>query len=221
MDRKTLLAAAIAAAFAIPLAAQAEDSKVQSQADKKPSASTGAGISGPSAAKEDVHNPQSSTGSSSSSSSSSKPSSSTGSSASQGSSASDFKGLDKNSDGSLSRDEAKGWSHEKDFSSLDKNHDGKLSQDEYNAAQSSSSMGSGSDKAVEKPSASSGSSSSSSPKADEKPSASTGSSSPSSSKADEKPSASDKSSATTGSSSTMSGDKGGYAAEREQQRAEG
>src|SRR5262245_61826822 len=35
-----------------------------------------------------------------------------------------FKSMDKNNDGSISRDEAKGTPHEKDFAALDKNHDG-------------------------------------------------------------------------------------------------
>ena len=45
-----------------------------------------------------------------------------------------FKNLDKNKDGSISRDEAKGTPHEKDFAKLDKNHDGKLSAAEHAAA---------------------------------------------------------------------------------------
>ncbi|HWI15964.1 MAG TPA: EF-hand domain-containing protein [Burkholderiales bacterium] len=45
-----------------------------------------------------------------------------------------FKSLDKNNDGSLSRDEVKGTPHDKDFATLDKNHDGKLSRDEHAAA---------------------------------------------------------------------------------------
>jgi EF hand domain-containing protein len=60
------------------------------------------------------------------------------SNASQGSSASGaeamFKSLDKNKDGFVSRDEAKGTPHEKDFAKLDKNHDGKLSRAEHAAA---------------------------------------------------------------------------------------
>ena len=45
-----------------------------------------------------------------------------------------FKSMDKNKDGSISREEAKGTPHEKDFSALDKNHDGKLSREEHAAA---------------------------------------------------------------------------------------
>ena len=62
------------------------------------------------------------------------------SSASQGATKDDggaaamFKNMDKNKDGSISRDEAKGTPHEKDFAKLDKNHDGKLSAEEHAAA---------------------------------------------------------------------------------------
>ena len=45
-----------------------------------------------------------------------------------------FKSLDKNNDGFISREEAKGTPHEKDFSMLDKNNDGKLSREEHAAA---------------------------------------------------------------------------------------
>jgi Ca2+-binding EF-hand superfamily protein len=45
-----------------------------------------------------------------------------------------FQSMDKNKDGSISKDEAKGTPHEKDFSKLDKNRDGKLSRPEHAAA---------------------------------------------------------------------------------------
>jgi hypothetical protein len=45
-----------------------------------------------------------------------------------------FKDLDKNKDGSISREEAKGTPYEKDFSKLDKDSDGKLSVSEHAAA---------------------------------------------------------------------------------------
>jgi hypothetical protein len=45
-----------------------------------------------------------------------------------------FKAMDKNNDGSISKDEAKGTPHEKDFAKLDKNKDGKLSRAEHAAA---------------------------------------------------------------------------------------
>jgi Ca2+-binding EF-hand superfamily protein len=45
-----------------------------------------------------------------------------------------FKAMDKNKDGSISKDEAKGTPHDKDFAKLDKNSDGKLSREEHAAA---------------------------------------------------------------------------------------
>jgi hypothetical protein len=45
-----------------------------------------------------------------------------------------FKSLDKNGDGYISKDEAKGTPHEKEFARLDKNSDGKLSREEHAAA---------------------------------------------------------------------------------------
>ena len=45
-----------------------------------------------------------------------------------------FKALDKNNDGFISREEAKGSPHDKDFAALDKNNDGKLSREEHAAA---------------------------------------------------------------------------------------
>lgn len=41
--------------------------------------------------------------------------------------------MDKDKDGSISREEAKGTPYEKDFAKLDKNNDGKLSQGEIAA----------------------------------------------------------------------------------------
>lgn len=45
-----------------------------------------------------------------------------------------FKSLDKNNDGFISREEARGSPHEKDFAKLDKDGDGKLSPAEHAAA---------------------------------------------------------------------------------------
>ena len=45
-----------------------------------------------------------------------------------------FKALDKNNDGFISMDEARGTPHEKDFAALDTNRDGKLSREEHAAA---------------------------------------------------------------------------------------
>jgi hypothetical protein len=54
-----------------------------------------------------------------------------GASASGSSAARTFDSMDKNKDGSLSRDELKGTAQEKDFAKLDKNNDGKLSRQEH------------------------------------------------------------------------------------------
>ena len=87
MRLKTLVAVAIAAAFAVPLLSQA-------QSDKPSSGTSGATTPG--------------------SGMSSAP--------------------DKDKDGSISREEAKGTPYEKDFDKLDKDKDGKLSKDEQAAA---------------------------------------------------------------------------------------
>ncbi len=63
-----------------------------------------------------------------------KSSASGGATKSDGGAEAMFKSLDKNRDGSLSKDEVKGTPHEKDFAKLDKNSDGKLSKQEHAAA---------------------------------------------------------------------------------------
>ncbi len=45
-----------------------------------------------------------------------------------------FRSLDKNNDGYISRDEARGTAHERDFDALDRNRDGRLSREEHAAA---------------------------------------------------------------------------------------
>ena len=88
MRLKTLVAVAVAAAFAVPPSTQA-------QSDKASSGTSAGAPAAPSA----------------------------------GGSA-----MDKNKDGSISREEAKGTPYEKDFSKLDKDGDGKLSASEQEAA---------------------------------------------------------------------------------------
>src|SRR5918995_1733473 len=61
-------------------------------------------------------------------------SASTGATKSDGGAEAMFKDLDKNKDGFISKEEAKGSPHETDFTKLDKNSDGKLSKDEHAAA---------------------------------------------------------------------------------------
>src|SRR5262245_21807845 len=111
MRLKTLIAAAIAAAFAWPLAAGAQDkssggtsaggdkaSAGATKSDKAPGAASGG------ATKDDA-----------------------------GAEAM-FRALDKDKDGYISKEEAKGTPHDKDFAKLDKNGDGKLSREEHAAA---------------------------------------------------------------------------------------
>ena len=45
-----------------------------------------------------------------------------------------FKAMDKDEDGSISKQEAEGTPHGKDFATLDKDSDGKLSREEHAAA---------------------------------------------------------------------------------------
>jgi hypothetical protein len=87
MQFKTLIAAAVTAAFAFPLAALAGGDKASSGATK-----------------------------------------------SDGGAEAMFKSMDKDKNGSISKDEAKGTPHDKDFAKLDKNNDGKLSPQEHAAA---------------------------------------------------------------------------------------
>jgi hypothetical protein len=89
MQRKSLIAAALAAAFAFPLAANAGN-------DKAHAASAGGGNDGGAEAM--------------------------------------FKSMDKNGDGFISKDEAKGSPHDAEFAMLDKNGDGKLTRAEHAAA---------------------------------------------------------------------------------------
>jgi hypothetical protein len=65
-------------------------------------------------------------------------------SASSGSSSAQptFQSMDKNNDGSLSKDEVKSWSGSKDFTKLDANHDGKLSKQEFDKSSQLSSSSS-------------------------------------------------------------------------------
>lgn len=55
-----------------------------------------------------------------------------------------FQTLDKNKDGFVTKEEAKGTRYDKDFATLDKNRDGKLSRDEHAAAPEYASEKSGS-----------------------------------------------------------------------------
>ena len=108
MTLKTLIAAAVAAAFAWPLAAGAQSDK----------ASAGASASGDKASAGATKDDKASAGATKD----------------DGGAEAMFKALDKNKDGSITKEEAKGTPHDKDFATLDKNSDGKLSREEHAAA---------------------------------------------------------------------------------------
>jgi Ca2+-binding EF-hand superfamily protein len=95
MRTKTLIATAVAAALAFPLAAVAGGDKKAGASESSAAATQAKSNDGAEAM---------------------------------------FQSLDKNKDGSLSKDEAKGTPHEKDFAKLDKDSDGKLSREEHAAA---------------------------------------------------------------------------------------
>src|SRR5262245_23766019 len=113
MTLKTLIAAAVAAAFAWPLAAGAAGDKPSASSAGSDKASAGASSSA-SAGKDDK--------------------ASGGATKDDGGAEAMFKALDKDKDGSISKEEAKGTPHDKDFAKLDKNGDGKLSREEHAAA---------------------------------------------------------------------------------------
>jgi hypothetical protein len=106
MKPNTLITAAMAALLVVPLSALAQGAS---------------GIQPPSAGKAAGEKAGGSPGTA-------------GSSRSDGGAEAMFKSLDKNGDGYISKDEAKGTPHEKDFARLDKNGDGKLSREEHAAA---------------------------------------------------------------------------------------
>jgi hypothetical protein len=139
---KTLIAAAVAGAFALPFAAQASalgDNMVLAQ---------GGGDTGASSRQEGV-NPPGAVSPGTPSTAVTGTDRDTGaaartnphgandrsrSSSAGGTSASGFERLDKNRDGFISRDEARDAKElDTRFSELDVNNDGKLSRDEYNA----------------------------------------------------------------------------------------
>jgi hypothetical protein len=125
---KTLIAAAVAAAFVLPFPASAAGDKADKAAsgssDKAATASSDKAKSGSTAGS----------ASAGGSSGSTSDKASSGATKSDGGAEAMFKSLDKNKDGFMSKEEVKGTPHEKDFSTLDKNHDGKLSRQEHAAA---------------------------------------------------------------------------------------
>jgi len=130
MLSKAIITTAVAGALALPLAGQAADYGKSSASSGSPSTSTRGGAPGTTGnaantSQADIANTPGTPGSNSPSS---------GASGSVNISASEFDKLDKNHDGSLSKDEVRLHPILRGkFASLDKDHDGKLSQSELAA----------------------------------------------------------------------------------------
>ncbi|HEY6864500.1 MAG TPA: EF-hand domain-containing protein, partial [Burkholderiales bacterium] len=128
MLTRTIIAAALAGAFAVPLAVHAADYGTRSSSTPSASTRGGAQADGSNTSQSDIANTPGKPGSSSPSS---------GEHA--GVSASEFSRLDKNHDGYLSKDEVKLHPVLRSrFASLDKDHDGKLSQSEVSSGTTAS-----------------------------------------------------------------------------------
>ena len=132
---RTLIAAAVAAAFALPLTSQANDNIVVAQgggdtgASNRQEGANPPGQASPGAPRSSTSGMDRATGAASHTNPTGK-SSSAGATTHRGR----FEALDQNHDGFISRDEAKDASElNTRFTELDANNDGKLSRDEYNA----------------------------------------------------------------------------------------
>jgi hypothetical protein len=133
---RTLIAAAVAAAFALPLTSQANDNIVVAQGGGDTGASNrqeGANPPGqvsPGTPRDAASGIDRDTGAASHTNPTGKGASTAGATSHRGR----FDALDKNHDGYISRDEATDASElNTRFTELDSNNDGKLSHDEYNA----------------------------------------------------------------------------------------
>lgn len=127
---KTLMAAALTAAFALPLVASAQSDTGASS--KQPGANP-PGAASPGSPSTTVTGTDRESGAAARTNPHGVNDSSRGSS-SAGASAAGFDRLDKNRDGFVSRDEARDANElNTRFAELDRNNDGKLSRDEYNA----------------------------------------------------------------------------------------
>ena len=114
MNLKTVIALAIAAAFAAPVAAQ-----TSSGTDNRVTGGTNAPDRPANAPKSET--PAAATG---------------GTAAAGGTAASGFSALDRNNDGHISRDEARDASWSNRFTELDRDNDQRLSQSEFDAMSS-------------------------------------------------------------------------------------
>ena len=136
---RTLIAAAVAAAFALPLTSQANDNIVVAQggggdtgATNRQEGANPPGQASPGAPRSSTSGMDRATGAASHTNPTGK--GSAGATTRRGR----FEALDKNHDGYISRDEAKDASElNTRFTELDANNDGKLSREEYNAVNAS------------------------------------------------------------------------------------
>jgi hypothetical protein len=156
MKLKTLIALAVAGAFAAPLAAQASadsDRTLIAQGGPSGASSMGTGPSGgaatpggpgqrPSAGEPAAPNERN-----------------TGSAAGASGAAGSFSAIDRNGDGYVSREEARNAQWSNRFSELDKDNDGRLSPSEYNAMGSGAGVSSSTGGAVTSPGSAGGSTS--------------------------------------------------------------
>ena len=139
---KTLIAAAVAAAFALPLTSVASDSLVIAQGDTsaspKQEGANPPGQASPGAPRSSTSGMDRATGATRHTNPTGK--GSAGATTHRGR----FEALDKNHDGYISRDEAKDANElNTRFSELDANNDGKLSRDEYDSMHAKTSGASG------------------------------------------------------------------------------
>lgn len=151
MKLKSIMTLAIAAAFALPAAAQmsprtdtttggpltsgsnsADRPANTPKADSSvPAVTPGANTSGTNAADRAPNTPKSEAGAASGSST--LPSTSGSAASGSSSAAGGFSGIDRNGDGFISRDEAKDATWSNRFTELDKDNDGRLSRSEFDA----------------------------------------------------------------------------------------
>ena len=138
---RTLIAAAVAAAFALPLTSQANDNIVVAQggggdtgASNRQEGANPPGQASPGTPRSSTSGMDRDTGAAHRTNPTGKGDSTTGATAKHGR----FEALDKNHDGYISRDEAKDADElNTRFTELDMNNDGKLSREEYNAVNAS------------------------------------------------------------------------------------
>jgi hypothetical protein len=137
MKLKSIMALAIAAAFALPAAAQTSP-RTDTTTGGPLTSGTNAADRTPSTPKGDVAAPAATPGVNTSGTNAADrapntPKSEAGAAAGSTSAAGGFSGIDRNGDGFISRDEARDATWSNRFTELDKDNDGRLSASEFNA----------------------------------------------------------------------------------------